>query len=73
MTAIRCPYCRSSLAIDRIGVHFQKFCAGITTGMARESSMKKYNLFYSHLQSHSRGELTLDELQIEANKLFSTK
>jgi len=54
-------------------VHFQKFCSGITTGMARESSMKKYNLFYSHLQSHSRGELTLDELQIEANKLFSTK
>ena len=73
MTGIKCPYCRSSLALDRIGVHFQKFCAGITTVMVRETSMKKYNQFYSQLQSHSRGEITIDELQIEADKLFSSR
>ena len=70
MTEIKCPYCRSSLALDRIGVHFQKFCSGIATGMVREASMKKYNQFYTHLQSHSRGEITIEELQTEANKLF---
>jgi hypothetical protein len=32
--------------------------------------MKKYNQFYTHLQSHSRGEITIEELQNEANKLF---
>jgi len=32
--------------------------------------MKKYNQFYTYLQSHSRGEITLEELQNEANKLF---
>src|SRR5438034_883548 len=37
---------------------------------ARVTSMKKYNQFYTHLQSHSRGEITLEELQNEANKLF---
>jgi len=51
-------------------VHFQKFCSGIPTGTARVASMKKYNQFYTHLQSHSRGEITLEELQNEANKLF---
>jgi hypothetical protein len=70
LTGIKCPYCRSSLALDRIGVHFQKFCSGIVTEMARETSMKKYNQFYTQLQSHSRGEITIEELQIEANKLF---
>ena len=70
MTGIKCPYCRSNLALDRIGVHFQKFCSGIPTGTAREASMKKYNQFYTHLQSHSRGEITIEELQNEANKLF---
>ena len=70
MTGIKCPYCRSSLALDRIGVHFQKFCSGISTGTAREASMKKYNQFYTHLQSYSRGEITIEELQNEANKLF---
>src|SRR5438876_8071377 len=34
------------------------------------TSMKKYNQFHTHLQSHSRGEITLEELQNEANKLF---
>ena len=67
---IQCPYCRSRLALDRIGVHFQKFCAGLSTGTAREMSMKKYNQFFTHLQSHSRGEITSEELQNEANKLF---
>jgi len=33
--------------------------------------MKKYNQFYTHLQSYSRGEITIDELQNEADKLFS--
>jgi hypothetical protein len=68
LTGIKCPYCRSSLALDRIGVHFQKFCAGI--GTAREASMKKYNQFYTHLQSYSRGEITIEELQKEAERLF---
>jgi hypothetical protein len=70
MTGIKCPYCRSSLALDRIGVHFQKFCSGIPTVAAREASMKKYNQFYTHLQSHARGEITTEELQDEADKLF---
>ena len=72
MTGIKCPYCMGSLPLDRIGVHFQKFCTAITTSMVRESSMKKYNQFYSQLQSHSRGEITIEELQIEADKLFSS-
>jgi len=32
--------------------------------------MKSYNRFYTQMQSHSRGEITLKELQDEANKLF---
>ena len=70
LTGIKCPYCRSSLALDRIGVHFQKFCSGITTVTDRETSMKKFNQFYTQLQSHARGEITTEELQDEANKLF---
>jgi len=72
VTGIKCPYCRSSLALDRIGVHFQKFCQGIQSGAAREASMRKYNQFYTHLQSQSRGEITIEELQKEADKLFFT-
>ena len=34
--------------------------------------MKKYNQFYMQLQSHARGEITQDELQKEADKLFSS-
>ena len=70
LTGIKCPYCGSSLALDRIGVHFQKFCSGIQTVTAREASMKKYNQFYTHMQSQARGEITMEELQNEANKLF---
>jgi hypothetical protein len=70
MTGIKCPYCRSAVALDRIGVHFQKFCSAITTAEAREASMKKYNQFYMQMQSQARGEITMDELQNEANKLF---
>jgi hypothetical protein len=70
MTGIKCPHCRSSVALDRIGMHFQKFCSGIATTTAREVSMKKYNLFYTDLQSYSRGEITIEELQDKANKLF---
>ena len=70
MAEIKCPHCGSSLALDRIGVHFQKFCSGILTETARETSAKRYNRFYAHLQSHSRGEITIEELQTEANKLF---
>ena len=73
LTGIKCPHCRSSLTLDRIGVHFQKFCSAIQTETARETSMKKYNRFYTQLQSHSRGEITLDELQAEADKLFLSK
>ena len=72
MTGIKCPYCRSSLTLDRIGVHFQKFCSGITAN-DRETAMKKYNQFYTQLQSHSRGEITIEELQNEANKLFARR
>jgi len=70
LTGIKCPYCRSAVALDRIGVHFQKFCSAIQTASAREASMKKFNQFYMHLQSHSRGEITPAELQSEADKLF---
>jgi hypothetical protein len=70
LSGIKCPYCRSSLALDRIGVHFQKFCSKIPPGAARESIMKKYNQFYTQMQSHSRGEITAEELQQEADKLF---
>jgi hypothetical protein len=70
VTGIKCPYCRSSVALDRIGVHFQKFCSGIKTETVRETSMKKFNQFYTHMQSHSRGEITLQELQDEADQLF---
>ena len=70
LSGIKCPHCRSSLALDRIGVHFQKFCSAIPTATAREASMKKYNQFYTLLQSHSRGEMTIEELQNEANRLF---
>jgi hypothetical protein len=70
LSGIKCPYCRSLLALDRIGVHFQKFCSGIQTDTVRETSMKTYNQFYTQLQSHNRGEITLEELQKEADKLF---
>ena len=70
MTGIKCPHCRSSIGLDRIGVHFQKFCPAIQTATAREASMKKFNLLYTHMQSHSRGEITIDELQKEADKIF---
>jgi hypothetical protein len=70
MTGIKCPYCRSGLALDRIGVHFQKFCSAIKTAETREASMKKYNQFYIQMQSQARGEITVEELQAEANKLF---
>jgi hypothetical protein len=70
LTGIKCPYCRGSVALDRIGMHFQKFCSAISTPMARETSMKKYNQFYTYLQSHSRGEITAEELQKEADNLF---
>jgi len=51
-------------------VHFQKFCSGIKTDVDRQASMKKFNQFYTQLQSHSRGEITIEELQAEANRLF---
>jgi len=70
LTGIKCPYCRSSLTLDKIGVHFQKFCSGIKTDVDRQASMKKFNQFYTQLQSHSRGEITIEELQAEANRLF---
>jgi len=72
MTGIKCPHCGSNLALDRIGVHFQKFCPKMPAGAAREASMKKYNEFYMQLQSHSRGEITAEELQAAANRLFSS-
>ena len=70
MAGIKCPHCRSSLALDRIGVHFQKFCSAAKTEAAREASVKKYNRLYLHMQSQARGEITLEELQAEADKIF---
>lgn len=70
MNGINCPHCKATLALDRIGVHFQKFCSAMKTESAREESVKRFNRFYLHLQSHGRGEITLEELQAEANKIF---
>jgi hypothetical protein len=70
MNGINCPNCKASLALDRIGAHFQKFCAAIKTEAARELSVKKFNRLYPHMQSHSRGEITREELQAEADKIF---
>lgn len=54
-------------------MHFQKFCAGIHTDAARESSMKKFNQFYPHQQALAREEITIEELQAEADKLFGSR
>ena len=35
--------------------------------------MKKFNQFYMQLQSHARGEISIEELQTEANTLFRQK
>ena len=73
MNGIVCPHCKASVALDRIGLHFQKFCSAIKTDAAREESMKRFNRFYLHLQSHSRGEITLEELQAEADRIFPAR
>jgi len=70
MTGIKCPHCKASLALDRVGAHFQKFCPAIRTDAAREDSMKKFNRLYLQMQSHARGEITSEELQAEAEKIF---
>ena len=70
MTGIKCPHCRATLALDRIGVHFQKFCSAAKTEAAREAAMKQFNRLYVHMQSHARGEITIAELQAEADKIF---
>ena len=71
MSGIKCPHCKSTLALDRIGVHFQKFCSAAKSEAAREASMKQFNRLYLHMQSHARGEITLAELQSEADKIFA--
>jgi len=70
MSGIQCPHCKSTVALDRIGVHFQKFCSAAKTDAAREASMKLFNRLYLHMQSHTRGEITIAELQAEADKIF---
>ena len=70
MSGIKCPHCKSSLALDRIGVHFQKFCSAMKTESAREASVKKFNQLYGQMQSHARGEITIEELQAAADKIF---
>ena len=70
MTGIKCPHCKASLALDKVGVHFQKFCPAIRTETDREASTRKFNRLYTHMQSNARGEMTLEELQIEADKIF---
>lgn len=70
MSGIKCPHCKSTVALDRIGVHFQKFCSAAKTDAARETSMKQFNRLYLHMQSQARGEITIAELQAEADKIF---
>ena len=70
MSGITCPNCRASLALNRIGMHFQKFCTANKTEAARELSVKKFNRFYPYMQSQARGEITMEELQAEADKIF---
>ena len=70
MSGIKCPHCKASLALDKVGPHFQKFCGAIRTDAAREESMKKFNRLYMEMQSHARGEITAAELQAEADKIF---
>ena len=70
MNGIRCPNCKASLELNRIGMHFQKFCTANKTEAARELSVKKFNLLYPHMQSQARGEITVEELQAEADKIF---
>lgn len=40
------------------------------TSSAREASVKKFNQLYTHMQSHGRGEMTIEELQVEADRIF---
>ena len=70
MIGIKCPHCRCTIGLDRIGVHIQKLCSAIQSASARETSMKKFNQLYTHMQSHARGEITIDELQAEADRIF---
>jgi len=71
MTVIKCPHCRSTIPLDKVGAHFQKFCSGLqAAGADREASVKKFNRLYIHMQSHARGEITASELQTEAEKIF---
>lgn len=70
MGVIKCPHCRSSVPLDRIGVHFQKFCSAAKTETEREAAMKQFNRLYTHLQSHARGEITIAELQAQAESIF---
>jgi hypothetical protein len=67
---IHCPHCKASVALDRIGMHFQKFCTAITSPGAREASMLKFNQLYSKMQSQIRGEISIEELQSEADRIF---
>ena len=73
MSGIICPNCKASLALHRIGVHFQKFCSAIKTEVSRELSVKKFNRLYPYMQSQARGEITLEELQAEADKIFLSR
>jgi len=70
VSGIKCPHCKSTVALDRIGVHFQKFCSAAKTEAAREASLKQFNKLYLHMQAQARGEITLAELQAEADKIF---
>ena len=72
MSGIKCPHCKSTVALDRIGVHFQKFCSAAKTEAARDASLKQFNKLYLHMQAHARGEITIAELQAEADKIFVT-
>jgi glutaredoxin len=73
VSGIKCPHCKASLALDKIGVHFQKFCSAAKTESEREAAMKKFNLLYMEMQAHARGEITVAELQAEADRIFLKK
>ena len=71
MITIKCPHCRSTLPLEKVGAHFQKFCSGLQApGADRENSVKKFNRLYLQMQAHARGEITESELQAEADKIF---
>ena len=43
---------------------------GIQHAIIATASVKKFNQLYMQMQSHARGEMTVEELQAEADRIF---